>query len=213
MALPAVRLTEPRLPVDVDADELLLARCRLGERAALRALYDRYVHVVMAYARRLGLPAHEVEDVAQEVFTATYKELDRIEPRALSSWFFRLTSNRVHDRFRRRRIRETFARWFGAAEPAESPDRPDQAALRRDAERHVGRILERMTQKKRDVFALFELQGLSGDEIAEHLQIPVDTVWTRLHHARIEFAKVGRSLDVLEETRSQARSRNGEASP
>ena len=77
----------------------------------------------------------------------------------------------------------------------------------------VGRILAKLSQKKRDVFALFELQGLSGDEIAEHLQIPVDTVWTRLHHARIEFAKVGRSLDVLEETRSQARSRNGEASP
>ena len=36
-------------------------------------------------------------------------------------------------------------------------------------------------------------------EIAEELQIPVDTVWTRLHHARLEFAKVARSLDLFED--------------
>jgi len=70
----------------------------------------------------------------------------------------------------------------------------------------VSRILERMTQKKRDVFVLFELQGFLGEEIAEQLQIPVDTVWTRLHHARIEFAKVGRSLELFEETRTRGAS-------
>jgi RNA polymerase sigma-70 factor, ECF subfamily len=196
----AVRITDPDLADN--GEELLLARCRMGDAVALRTLYDRHARIVMANARRLGLAAHEVEDVAQEVFTTTFRSLDQIEPGALSSWLFRLTSNRVHDRFRRRRIRETFARWFGSTEPQESPDRPDRIALRRDAERHVSRILSRMTQKKRDVFALFELQGLSGDEIAEQLAIPVDTVWTRLHHARIEFAKVARSLELLEDART-----------
>ncbi len=196
-----MRTSDASQPVE-DDDALLLARCRLGDRAALRALYDRYARVVMSNARRLGLPAHEVEDVAQEVFTTTYSELDKIEPGALAGWFFRLTSHRVHDRFRRRRIREAFGRWFGPQQAVESPDRPDRIALRNDAERRVGQILARMSQKKRDVFALFELQGLTGDEIAEQLQIPVDTVWTRLHHARLEFAKVGRSLELFEETRT-----------
>jgi RNA polymerase sigma-70 factor (ECF subfamily) len=196
-------MSDPPPPNGSD-DELLLARCRKGERAALRALYDRYGRLVMANARRMGLPAHEVEDVAQEVFTATYRELDRIEPHSLSAWFFRLTSNRVNDRFRRRRVREALARWFGVTAPTESPDRPDRIAIRHDAERRVGSILGQMSQKKRDVFVLFELQELSGEEIAEQLQIPVDTVWTRLHHARIEFAKVGRSLEMFEETRARA---------
>jgi RNA polymerase sigma-70 factor (ECF subfamily) len=199
VAVTAACTIEPRPSADED-EESLLARCRTGDRAALRSLYDRYARVVMANARRLGLPAHEAEDVAQEVFSATFRDLERVEPGSLSAWLFRLTSNRVNDRFRRRRIREVVHRWLGAGDPPESPDRPDRIALRHDAERRVGHILSRMSQKKRDVFALFELQGLSGDEIAAQLEIPVDTVWTRLHHARIEFAKVGRSLEMFEDT-------------
>jgi len=201
----AVQVADPRSPIDGD-EERLLARCRTGDRAALRSLYDQHARSVMANARRLGLAADEAEDVAQEVFTATFKDLERIQPGALGGWLFRLTSNRVHDRFRRRRFREAIHRWIGVAEPVKEPDRPDRIALRNEAERHVSRILERMTQKKRDVFVLFELQGFLGEEIAEQLQIPVDTVWTRLHHARIEFAKVGRSLELFEETRTRGAS-------
>jgi RNA polymerase sigma-70 factor (ECF subfamily) len=197
-------MTEPRAPAlhVVGDEELLLARCRMGDPAALRALYEKHARVVMAHARRLGLPAQEVEDVAQEVFSATFTDLDKVQPGALAAWLFRLTSNRVNDRFRRQRLRETFGRWFGGAEPTEEPERPDRIALRRDAERRVARILARMSHKKRDVFALYELEGLSGEEIAERLQVPVDTVWTRLHHARLEFAKVGRSLELFEDVRA-----------
>ena len=209
----AVRMTEPLAPASLVADratsdeELLLARCRRGDPAGLRLFYERYARLVMGNARRLGLPAQEVEDVAQEVFSQTFTALDQIQPGAISAWLFRLTSNRVNDRFRRRRIRETFSRWFGGAEAADESEQPDRVALRRDAERRVGRILARMSHKKRDVFALFELQGLSGEEIAEHLQIPIDTVWTRLHHARLEFSKVGRSLELFEDARAGGLSR------
>jgi RNA polymerase sigma-70 factor (ECF subfamily) len=203
----AVHLSEdmPHFQPDVAAadaseeEEDLLARCGRGERSAMRALYDRHARVVMARARRLGLPADEAEDVAQEVFAAAFQSVARIRPGALGGFLFRLTSNRVTDRFRRRRVRESFARWFGASEPEATFDGPESAALRRDAERQVGCILARMSQKKRDVFALFELEGASGEEIAAELQIPLDTVWTRLHHARIEFAKIGRGLKLLED--------------
>jgi RNA polymerase sigma-70 factor (ECF subfamily) len=180
-------------------EEQLLAECVRGERSAMRALYDRHVRVVMARARRLGLSADEAEDVAQEVFTTAFQSVAKIRPGALGAFLFRLTSNRVTDRFRRRRVREAFARWFGASEPETSLDGPEAAALRRDAERQVASILARMSQKKRDVFALFEIEGASGEEIAAELQIPIDTVWTRLHHARIEFTKIGRGLKLLED--------------
>jgi RNA polymerase sigma-70 factor, ECF subfamily len=196
-------MIEPRTPSApvVEDEEVLLARCRLGDPAAVRALYDRYARIVMANARRLGLPSEEIEDVAQEVFTAAFKDLAKIQPGALSAFLFRLTSNRVNDRFRRRRVRETFRRWFGPAEPVVDVEGPERAAMRRDAERHVGRILARMSHKKRDVFALFELQGVSGEDIARELQIPIDTVWTRLHHARLEFTKVAKSLELFEDVR------------
>ena len=82
---------------------------------------------------------------------------------------------------------------------------PERSALRTDAARSVGRVLARMAHKKRDVLVLFELEELAGEEIAERLQIPIDTVWTRLHHARKEFARIARELGVLELAAEDAR--------
>jgi RNA polymerase sigma-70 factor (ECF subfamily) len=156
----------------------------------------------MRVARRLGLPQSEVEDVAQEVFTVAFREIHKVEPGCLSAWLFRLTSNRVNDRHRRRRVRDTFAKIFPvSSEPSDDAD-PERVLLQRDAEGRVARILGRMTRKKRDVFVLFEIEGLPGEEIAARVGAPIDTVWTRLYHARREFARIGRSLEVLEEARS-----------
>lgn len=59
-----------------------------------------------------------------------------------------------------------------------------------------------MAPKKREVFALFELEGLSGEEIAERVGCPIDTVWTRLFHARKEFEKIARQRGVIDEGES-----------
>jgi RNA polymerase sigma-70 factor (ECF subfamily) len=49
------------------------------------------------------------------------------------------------------------------------------------------RALSRLSAKKREVFVLVALEGMSGAEVANALHIPVATVWTRLHHARLEL--------------------------
>ena len=191
-----------------DDEELLLARCRLGERDALRELYERYVHMVIGMARQLGVSAADIDDVAQDVFVAAFRDLQKVRPGFLTAWLFRLTSYRVNDRHRHRRVREAFARlWRGPAEP--DPDSPEQALLRRDATRRVELILARMSRKKREVFALFELQELPGEEIAFLLGIPLDTVWSRLTHARREFTRIGRSLELFEQARASGGSPSG----
>jgi RNA polymerase sigma-70 factor (ECF subfamily) len=196
----AVAMTDASDAVGPEAT--LIARCRRGEPAAQRELYVAHAPRVMHYARRLGMPPEEAEDVAQEVFLTAFDEIDRAPADALVPWLFRITSHRAHDRHRRRRVRETFARLFGMAdeERDRGPD-PEGALLRRDAEERVARILGRMTRKKREVFVLFELEELSGEAIAKQLGIPVDTVWTRLHHARKDFAKLGRALELMEQLR------------
>jgi RNA polymerase sigma-70 factor (ECF subfamily) len=187
-----------------DDEELLLARCRLGDRSALRELYERNVRMVMGMARRLGAPASDMEDVAQDVFAAAFRDLDKVRPGLLTAWLFKLTSHRVHDRHRHRHVRETFARLWRGAEEARAQaeiDGPEQTLLRSDATRRVERILLRMGRKKREVFALFELQGLPGEDIAQLLGVPLDTVWSRLFHARREFTRIGRSLELFEQAR------------
>jgi len=190
-----------------DDEELLLARCRLGDRAALRELYERHIRMVMGMARRLGAPASETEDVAQDVFAAAFRDLAKVRPGLLAAWLFKLTSHRVQDRHRHRRVREAFAKlWHGRAGPEpEEIEGPEQALLRRDAARRVELILAKMSRKKREVFALFELQGMPGEEIAYLLGVPLDTVWSRLSHARREFTKIGRSLELFEQARTAGR--------
>ena len=181
----------------------MLARCRLGDRGALRELYERNVQMVIGMARQLGVPASDIDDVAQDVFVAAFRDLDKVRAGFLPGWLFRLTSYRVHNRHRQRRVREAFVRlWRGTPEP--DPDGPEQALLRHDATRKVERILARMSRKKREVFALFELQGLPGEDIASLMGIPLDTVWSRLAHARREFTRIGRSLEFLEDARASA---------
>jgi DNA-directed RNA polymerase specialized sigma24 family protein len=63
--------------------------------------------------------------------------------------------------------------------------------------RQVREVLARMAAKKREVFVLYELEGLSGEEIAERIGCGTATVWTRLHYARQEFRRIAsaRGLD------------------
>jgi RNA polymerase sigma-70 factor (ECF subfamily) len=182
---------------DVSPDAALVARCRRGEPDAWRALYDAHWAFVYRTARRLGTPQEELEDVVHDVFVVVLRKLDTFEDGRLTTWLYRITANTVSDRHRRRRVRSAFAAlkvWIGAA----PPPAPDRRAEQACAERRTEQVLARMSPKKREVLALHALEGLSGDEIAERLGCPVNTVWTRLHHARREFAEVAEALGCLE---------------
>ncbi|MBK6683438.1 MAG: sigma-70 family RNA polymerase sigma factor [Deltaproteobacteria bacterium] len=182
----------------MDAGSLaVVERCRAADAAAWRELYEANYGMVERTARRLGTPAEEVEDVVHEVFMVVHRRLDDFRGGRLTTWLYRITANIVSDRHRRRRVRRAFESlklWIGG----QAQDTPDRAAEKAHATRRVEQILERMAPKKREVFALFELEGLPGEEIAERLGCPVGTVWTRLHHARAEFLKIGRRLGALE---------------
>jgi RNA polymerase sigma-70 factor (ECF subfamily) len=180
----------------------VLERCRARDESAWKELYDAHFDFVFRVARRLGTPAEEAEDVVHDVFVVVYRKLDSFQEGRLTTWLYRIAANVVSDRHRRRRVRTAFSKlglWIGAA-PEETPER---IAERSSAQRAVERVLERMAPKKREVFALFELEGLSGDEIAERLGCPTNTVWTRLHHARKEFIEIARRLGCLEAVESR----------
>ncbi len=176
----------------------VVERCRARDETAWKELYDAHFEYVLRVARRLGTPESEAEDVVHDVFVVVHRKLDRFEGGRLTTWLYRITANVVSDRHRKRRVRrafEPFLSWFGA-EPSESPE---QSAERSSATRAVERVLERMSPKKREVFALFELESLSGEEIAERTGCPINTVWTRLYHARRQFLEIARRLGVLDE--------------
>lgn len=179
-------------------DVELAARCRGGDPAAWRKLYDAHFDFVYRVARRLGVPDGEAEDVTHDVFVIAHRRLDQFETGRLSTWLYRITANVVSDRHRRWRVRNSldiFKTWLWGARVRT----PEELASRRSDGRAVEDVLARMSPKKREVFALFELEGLSGEEIAERIGIPVGTVWTRLHHGRQEFIRLARRTGCLAE--------------
>lgn len=179
----------------------LVRRARAGEMSAYRELYAEHFPVVSRMARRLGTPASEVDDVTQEVFEKAFRKLDRFHGGNFGFWIHRICANVVTDHHRRRQVRQTLSRLWKAEAPEEveaTDSVGDGEPTSADAERFVGKVLAHMRPKHREVFVLFELEHRPGEEIAERVGCPLATVWTRLFHARKEFARLGQRYRLLE---------------
>jgi RNA polymerase sigma-70 factor (ECF subfamily) len=155
-------------------------------------LFRRHGRDVMRFVRRMVGPngAADVEDLTQQVFIAVHQNLDRFRGDcAVTTWLYGIASRTVLMHFRTGRRRNRAIEAFGnetrtqetAAASAES-----SFEVRQELER-VSRCLEQIKPKKRIVFVLHEVEGLSGKEIAHALDINEATVWTRLFHARREL--------------------------
>jgi RNA polymerase sigma-70 factor (ECF subfamily) len=149
-------------------------------------LYRQHGRFLWAMLHRLGVPESDLPDVLQEVLVVldrrlpTYDVNCRIEP-----WLFGICT-RVAANYRRRLQR----RRENALEEAEVPDHrnPESINAMRDDRAELDAVLDRIDPPKRAVFLMFEVEGLSCQEIAEELGIPIGTVHSRLHGARKDFA-------------------------
>jgi RNA polymerase sigma-70 factor (ECF subfamily) len=176
----------------------LLARCRQGDQRAWRQLFDAHFDFVRRVTRHLGTPEGELDDVCQECFLVVFRRLESFSEGRFTTWLYRIVANVVSHRHRRRRLRRALLDLVGREMPdqARSTAPQERALERHEAEVATSRILECMSPKKREVFALYEIEGLSGHEIAERLGCPRETVRTRLHYARKEFFRVARKLGL-----------------
>jgi RNA polymerase sigma-70 factor (ECF subfamily) len=148
------------------------------------------------------LPPAEVDDVTQNVFARAFSRLDQFKAGSFGDWIRRICANAVTDLHRSRQVRRAFAAltFRRSGEEQDPGPGPEAQAGQREAERQVGMILSSMRPKQREVFVLFELEALSGEEIAALVGCPLNTVWTRLFHARKAFVHIGRKRGFVVET-------------
>jgi RNA polymerase sigma factor (sigma-70 family) len=162
-------------------DAAVLARVAAGDVRALASLYDRYSAQLMMFARRID--ANDAEDVVQTVFMRVLRIAATFRSDASSArpWLFAITTRVLQERTRGLR------RWHAARMRLleKSSDRYGSDGIERIGDVH--RALSQLSMAKRVVLVLAEVEGFSSEEIATMLQIPVGTVWTRLHHARKEL--------------------------
>jgi len=158
-------------------------------RTQFRAIYDAWFDDVSRWIRALGGMEADRDDIVQEVFLVVRRRLKDFDGGNLAGWLFRITSRQVRDFRRRTWVKHIFTR-RRAQEPDVLPHgggSPAMALERKEEQRVLQMLLAKMPEARRIAFVLFEIEGLSGDEIARIQDIPLNTVWTRLHHARREF--------------------------
>jgi RNA polymerase sigma-70 factor, ECF subfamily len=156
------------------------------------ALYRSHGAAVARWAARLGGPGVEAEDVVQEVFMIAQRKLASFRGEASPArWLYRITERVILHRRRKERWRRF---WGGSSEelahevPSSAPG-PLESAERRESAQLFYRALEGMGENHRAAFILFELEELSGADIAALKGVSVATVWVWLHRARAHFLR------------------------
>jgi RNA polymerase sigma-70 factor, ECF subfamily len=169
----------------------------LHERAAadraeldVALLYEENAAFVWASLQRLGVRAPDLEDVLQEVFVVVQKRIATFDGSSkITTWLFGICM-RVASSYRRRGFRRNETCF---ADPPESTDQksqsPEEDLATRESRRRLDGLLDELELDKRAVFVMFEIDELSCDEIADLLEVPVGTVYSRLHAARKDFQK------------------------
>ena len=178
--------------------ETLLARCRQGDDLAWEALVRQHQGRVYAVAYHFMRDREEARDVAQEIFIKIYRGLGSMrEGDRFLPWMLRLARNCCVDRLRRLKLRTPAfevpveeAPQIVAAEPS-----PEDSSLADARHGMLYRAIAKLGEKNREMILLREIQELKLDEIAEMLGLPIGTVKSRSHRARLELAKVVRVLD------------------
>ncbi|AKU96934.1 RNA polymerase sigma factor RpoE [Labilithrix luteola] len=189
-ASPAATLAHTAEREHVGPDEdALVRRAAAGDAVSFKALFVRHRADVARLVYRMLSGTADLEDVIQEVFVQVFRSLKDFRGQSkFSTWLHRVTVNVVLMHRRSARSRPVLTEEASNETVADAEQvLPDDDAERRERMRAFERILARLADKKRIVFVLHELEGMSPSEISDVVGAPVLTVRTRLFYARREL--------------------------
>lgn len=175
------------------SDAELARQALAGSQTAYGELVSRYAPRAIGIACRLVRDRAVAEELAQDAFVKAFAHLHTYDTaRPFAVWFFRILHNVAVDHLRRRRVEAVSldARLSeGHPDPVADTSTPPDAELeRRDLAAALDAALSRLRPEFRTAVVLRYQQGLSVEEVAEVLGIPIGTAKTHLHRARKELA-------------------------
>ena len=177
----------------------LIERCKAGDNSAFREVFCTNREAVARLAQRMTGRPGDLEDLVQEVFLQVYRSIKDFRGQSrFSTWLYRITVNVVLMQRRAARSRPVLQEAADETFGADARDLPDDQVARARRVAAFYRLLDRLSDKKRAVFVLHELEGLSPGEVAKVVSAPVLTVRTRLFYARRELLAMLRDEPALE---------------
>jgi RNA polymerase sigma-70 factor (ECF subfamily) len=170
----------------------LLDRCRQGDDLAWEAFVRQFERRVYSIASGYAASPDEARDLTQDIFVRLFETRGRwAEGEVFVPWMVRVARNLCLDQLRRKKARPP-AEDIQADEMWDlaSPDADPEAALEATGRRQlVWRALRSLGHLSREVIQLKEIQGLSLEEVAAVLRVPIGTVKSRSNRARLELAE------------------------
>ena len=184
-------------------DEFLIAQFLSGDDAAFNALVRRWHQKIYNFVVRYVSDSDEASDLTQRTFIRTYTGLRRLDDVSrFPSWIYRIALNTCRDAARSTSRYPTVSTSDEAVASflvTDASSHPDVCAHAEQVKEMLSRALQAIPEEQRVVVIMKEYQGLKFREIAETLEIPINTVKSRMYYGLKALRKVFDSWNVTKE--------------
>jgi len=174
----------------VKDDAQLISEALEGDSAAFGQLVTRYQDRLYHTLVHVAGSADTAYDMVQDAFVQAYVKLDTFErSSAFYTWLYRIAVNLTISRRRREKpmVSVEHAREVLGQEPVDTVEPPEARLERRERACQVQQALAALSNEHRTILVLREMDGCSYEQIAEILEVPIGTIRSRLHRARLQL--------------------------
>jgi RNA polymerase sigma-70 factor (ECF subfamily) len=172
-------------------DEQVAALVQRGQKESFGILMDRYERKLFSYGRKFLTGQDNIEDVVQEVFIKTYRNIQSFDTsQKFSPWIYRIAHNTFVNALRKNA--KSPVRFFDFDTFLAHPVYEDALPAEKEQQRLgeiIDRGLDKLSPEYREIIILYYIQNLSYKEIADILHLPIGTVSVRLLRAKKELKK------------------------
>jgi len=184
----------PERQQEADSDWGVVQRVQSGEVEAFDELILRYRGRVYGMVYNMTSNREDAADLTQDAFIKAFQSINRFQGQSsFFTWLYRIAVNAALSHLRKHRLRTFFS-----LEKVDENDRPsaeviealtdhssaERGTLVKELQERLNEAMQKLSIKHRTVVTLFEIDGLSHQEIAEIMNCSVGTVRSRLHYAK-----------------------------
>lgn len=176
-----------------DSDKVLVSRVQNGDVAAFDTLVRKYRERLYGVIYNLTSNREDAADLTQETFIKAFSSINRFKGKsAFFTWLYRIGVNTSLSHLKRNRFRRFFSleniqeegSHAQILETLAAKHKSEKGALLSELQEKLNEALQKLSPKHRTVVVLFEIEGLSHQEIADVVGCSVGTVRSRLHYAK-----------------------------
>lgn len=160
-------------------------------------IYDEWFDHVSRWVAALGASEADREDLVQDVFIVAHRRLDSFDGGNLAGWLYQIARRKVRDYRSLAWVKHFFApsRLPLIDSTLQTLTGPLEHLETAEKARLFQQLLESLNPEQRAAFVLFEIEGLSGDDIARLQAVPINTVWARIYKARKRLQEAVRQFE------------------